>query len=660
MDGSDTSADTARLRAAVDALDPVVALLSLVHLTGERSLVKSLGGAFVGTERSDGFMFSRESATTKADPAVVAEVRERLVRAMLKNPVPLLRTPDRALFKQMAELCLDTELDDDACAMGREQSGFSADEGALDPTRVPPEDFSVLVLGAGMVGINAGLKLKSWGFKFRILERDHQVGGTWSTNIYPNAAVDTPSVQYSFSFALNASWAKYYPRGPEYLAYLKAVTERYGLEGQIDFDTEVQACEWDEARRLWKVTCTRNGQSRVYEANAIVSAFGMFTRPSSPDIPTLDRFRGRIVHAAEWDPSIVLEGKRVVVVGTGATAAQVVTAASAEASRVTVVQRQPNYFVQDDKVLMDVPEEVRWGLENIPFVLNWTRFQSMSNFIAIKTSLAKVDPEWRARTGGISPLIDGAQARCVSYIEAKFADRPDLRAKLTPDFPFFAKRPILDCGFYDALKMPNVELIEGALAACDETAAILGNGTRIECDVIILATGYTVEFTGPLDIRGRGGRSLAEVWTPYPYAYLSLEVPGFPNFFITSGPNSALSSPHALAGEEQVNYIVESLKVMVERDLAEFEVTEAACSAFCARVSEELEGTVWVNNGSAHGYYRHASGRVVIGFPWSNVRYWRALRQPVLADHVMTPREEGSSGGGVAAHLPIRDRQPAV
>lgn len=634
--------NSAQLRRSAAALDPVVALLCLVHLTGDRSLLTSLGRTFDGTQRGPQSTFAGPGATMQktADPAIVAEIRKRLVKAMLTNPTPLLTRPGKALFRQMAELCLGAPIDEAACRMGSEQAGFTADEGAFEPTCVPPEDFSVLVVGAGMVGINAAIKLKAAGFKFHLVEKRNEVGGTWSINTYPNVAVDTPSVQYSFSFELNPSWTKYYPRGPEYLAYLKQVVEKYGITEHIDFNMAMKSCAWDDARRLWRVTCVRNGEERVYEANAVISALGFLNGPAYPDVPGLETFRGPVVHSALWDDSVGLGGKKVVVVGTGATSLQLATAAATKAGHLTIIQRQPNWLLPDSKVFADVTEDQRWALEHIPFVMEWERFQSLSTLMTLPTSMARIDPVWRARTGGVSAMNDGVRKFCLSYIEAKFADRPDLKAKVTPDFPFFAKRPILDCGFYDTLKRENVTLIEGAFARCAEDAVILADGTRIPCDVLLLATGYRLDFLSGFDIRGRGGETLASTWSPYPYAYLGLEVPGFPNLFITCGPNTALTASHTTTGEQQVHYIVETLKAMVEHDAAVIEVKEEACDAYCTRIHEELEGTVWVNHGTAHGYYRHASGKVVLGYPGPNLQYWTALRQPLLADHLLTLKEE--------------------
>jgi 4-hydroxyacetophenone monooxygenase len=626
---------SARLRASVEHLDPVIALLALVHLTGDRTLLASHGRAFDGVPRAGGSSFSAKAAQVpkEADPAVVADVRARLIAEMESNPEPVLEHPDPALFKQMAEFCLDREISPDGLGMGREAAGFAVGVGGIEATKTPPEDFEVLIVGAGMMGIVAAVRLKAAGFRFRMIERNTGVGGTWFNNTYPNVAVDTPSVEYSISFAQNSSWTKYYPRGGEYREYLDGVTRKFRIFDQIDFETEFTGCEWDGSARQWVVRTMRGGEEVIYRARAVIMALGFLTRPSFPDVEGLDRFKGPMLHGGYWDDSIDLAGKKIVVVGTGASSAQISTGLADRASHLTVIQRQPNYMMPDPRVLQDVGANELWALENIPFVTQWQRLQWFSSMMTRTASPAQIDPEYRARTGGVSEMNEAARRLSISYLESKFADRPDLMEKLRPDFPFFSKRPILDCGYYDTLLRPDVDLVTGELKSVEEDTIVLADGTRIECEALILATGYTLEYFVDFDITGRDGVVLQELWNPVPYAYKGMEVPGFPNFFITAGPNSGLASSHTVLAEQQVHYVVECLKRMVEDDLDTMEVTEVACSDFNDMLQERLENTIWMQSGTAHGYYRHHTGKIVLAFPGPNVEYWKMLRRPDMADY---------------------------
>jgi 4-hydroxyacetophenone monooxygenase len=633
----------AQLRASVATLDPVVALLALVHLTGERTLLASHGPAFAGVPRKGGSSFSArpDQAPKEPDAAVVADIRARLIAEMERNREPVITAPDRALFKQMAEFCIGQELSGDALGMGREAAGFAVGEGGREATRVPPDDFEVLVVGAGMMGIIAAVRLKTAGFRFRVIERNAGVGGTWFNNTYPNVAVDTPSVEYSISFAQNSSWTKYYPRGGEYREYLDGVARRYRIFEQIDFDTEFTGCKWDAEALQWLVTTRQGGEEVTYRARAVVMALGFLTRPSFPDVEGLDRFAGPVLHGGYWDDSVDLAGKKIVVVGTGASSAQISTGLAERASHLTVLQRQPNYMMPDPRVMQEVAADELWALENIPLVTQWSRLQWFSSMMTRTSTPAMVDPEFRARTGGVSAINEGARALSIGYLERKFADRPDLMEKLRPDFPFFSKRPILDCGYYDTLLRPDVDLVEGEMASCEADAIVLSDGRRIACDALVLATGYTLEYFAGFDIVGRDGVVLQDVWTPLPHAYKGLEVPGFPNFFITAGPNAGLASSHTVLAEQHVHYVIECLKRMVEDDLATMEVTQAACDAFNAMLQERLENTIWMQSGSAHGYYRHHTGKIVLAFPGPNVEYWKMLRQPDMADYAVEPIRPG-------------------
>lgn len=637
--------DAATLRASVAHFHPVTALLSLVHLTGDRTLLDRYGSALDGSQpRTTSYKVLQDPdrpPPSVPDPDVVAELRERLVARVLDGAPPVLGSPDPELFAAMARLCLGFPVSPKDLPMVMEQGGFVTDTRIIRPTVPPPPGYHVLVVGAGMIGLNAGVKLAASGFDYTILEAGDELGGTWAVNRFPKAAVDTPSSEYSFSFEPNPSWSRYFPTGPEYWDYVRRVADRYDVTRHVHFGTRMTRCAWDEARRVWVVTAIRAGRTVTYEANAVITAIGFLNRPSVPAIPGLDSFAGPVMHTAEWDDAVDLDDKAVVLVGTGCTAAQVATGVVDRTRRLTIVQRQPNWVLPNPLVLREVPAVERWGWENIPFVYKWARVESMSPAInrGPMRDEATLDPEYHARTGGISALNDQIQRLGRAYASEKLGDRPDLLAKVIPDFPPFAKRQVLDPGYFDALRKPNVDLVEGEVVALDGDAVVLADGTRLRADAVILATGFRLDFFSTLEVIGRDGVDLRAEWSPRPKAYLGLTVPGFPNFFVTCGPNSGLASDHATLGEQQVHYIVESLQLMLEEDVAALEVTREAFDAYNEMIDDCLARTVFDGHkGSAHGYYRHESGRSVLAYPKANVEYWTALRRPVLADHHVTRR----------------------
>ncbi len=625
---------------AVAALDPIVALLSLVQLTGDRTLLHKYGPRLEGTQDTTREAFvavDGKLAHDDADQSVAHEIRELLLTVLRRDRPPVLTRLDMPLFREMARLATGVELPEMSIEPAYQHGGFTTDTRVRQARKIPPEDFKVLVVGAGMIGINAAVKLQQAGFSYKVVEALHDVGGNWLTNTYPGAAVDTPSRNYSFSFEPNASWTKYYPNGPEFLSYLSRVTDKYNLRDHIDFNTWVEGAQWDEARKLWVVRGRCDGRDVVYEANALIMAAGPNNAPKYPNVKGLDRFAGPVIHSAAWDKSVDLKGKKVVIVGTGCSGVQVATAIADTVGELIIVQRQPEHIIPNPQAHEPVDPSEIWAMENIPFVAQWKRLQGLSSQMQNMPGMITVDEAHQAATGGVSPFNDAIRDMCAGYLKSHFPDDPKMVELLTPSFPVFGKRPILDCGFYDTLKKPNVKIIRGALAQCEANAVILADGTRIECDALLLSTGYNLHFGVQFDIRGRHG-TLKEAFDPHPYSYEGMLVPGFPNFVLTGAPYSFLVANHAIVSEQQVHYSIELLQWMVDEGLDSVDVSEAACRAFVEDVDAALAKTTWVQCGGAHGYYRHASGKVILAIPRHNSRIWQDLRQPRVNDFVVTRR----------------------
>jgi cation diffusion facilitator CzcD-associated flavoprotein CzcO len=630
------------LEQAIAGLEPVIALLSLVHLTGDRSLLHKYGPKLDGTQQQlrEAFVaVDGEIGHREADPAVVAEISEQLLLRMRRDPKPVLTRVDPALFREMARLALAFDMPEHSLEPAYQHAGFTTDTRVRVPKLTPPANFKALVVGAGMMGINAAVKLQQSGIDFTVLEAMHEVGGTWLVSTYPGAAVDTPSILYSYSFDPNPSWTKHYPNGPEFLTYLKSVVDRHALRDRIHFDTRVHGARWDEARQLWVVESSQNGQKRVDEANVLVIAVGPNNRAKFPDVPNLDAFAGPVVHTAAWNDAVELDGRRVVQIGVGCSGVQLASAIAGRVGQLDIVMRQPEYILPNAQARASVDPLDRRAQEIIPFVAQWRRLQGMASSLQDMKGMMSIDPDWRAKTGRISQFNDAITDMSLNFLKSKFPDDPAMVRRLTPQYPLFAKRPILDCGYYDTLKLPNVNLIEGALASCEKDAVVLADGTRIPCDVLLLATGYHLDFCTQFDISGRDGKTLRDCFTPTPYAYEGQMVPGFPNLFITGGPNSYLVANHAVVSEQQVHWMMELLQAMVDENVASIDVRDAACEEYNQGIAASLELTCWVNKGSAHGYYRHASGKVVLAIGRHNSEIWHDTRVPKLEDFAMKPSD---------------------
>lgn len=641
-----------QLDRAINALDPIMALMALIQLTGDRTLLHRYWSALDGKQETVVEAFRDIDAHERRepiDPQVAAEIRNALKAAVTAGKPAVMPHIDMPMFRKMSRLLLGRDLPEMSVDVAFQHAGFTTDTRVRKPNEVPPADFKVVVVGAGMMGINAAVKLQQAGFDFTILEALDKVGGNWLTNTYPGAAVDTPSRVYSFSFEPNASWTQFYPRGPEFLSYLERVTDKYGLWGRIRFGTWVEGATWDEDRKIWTVRAVRNGQPETHECNVLIMAVGPNNNPNYPKVENLDTFKGPVIHSAAWDHSVDLKGKKVVLVGTGCSGVQVATAIADTAGELVIVQRQPEHIIPNPQAHAKVDDLEKWAMEHIPFVVNWKRLQSLESQMGDMRGMVLKDEEYAKQTGGFGPINDGMRMYAEGYLKSHFPSDPEMVKLLTPDFPVFAKRPILDCGFYDTLKKPNVSLVRGALAAADETAVILADGTRIECDVLLLATGYELHFGRQFDIRGTDGQTLKEAFDPHPFSYEGMLITGFPNFVFMGAPYSYLVANHAVVSEQQVHYIVELLQWMVDEHLAAVDVTPEATRAFVDEVDAELERSAWVQCGSAHGYYRDVGAggkkKVILAIPRHNSRIWHDLRTPRQEDFAVTVRADAPPAG---------------
>lgn len=636
-----------KIDAAIDALDPTMALMALIQITGDRTLLHRYWNDIDGRQEEliETFVdINAHEERPSIDASVASEIREQLRAAVKSGKPAVMPQIDRPMFKRMSRLLLGQDLPEMSVDVAFQHAGFTTDTRVRKAVDVPPADFKVLVVGAGMMGINAAIKLQQAGFDFTVLEAMDTVGGNWLTNTYPGAAVDTPSRIYSFSFEPNASWTQFYPRGPEFLSYLDRVTDKYNLRDRIQFGTWVEGAQWDEARKIWTVKAVRNGKPETYECNVLIMAVGPNNNPNYPKVQNLDSFKGPVIHSAVWDHDVDLTGKKVVLVGTGCSGVQVATAIADKVGELVIVQRQPEHIIPNPQAHAPVGELERWAMEHVPFVAQWKRLQSLHSQMRDMHGMIMKDEDYAAKTGGFGPINDGMRMMCEGYLKSHFPDNPEMVELLTPNFPVFAKRPILDCGFYDTLKKPNVSIVRGELAQADADAVILSDGTRIECDALLLSTGYNLHFGRQFDIRGIGGETLADAFDPHPFSYEGMLITGFPNFVFMGAPYSYLVANHAVVSEQQVHYIVELLQWMVDDHLSSFDVSPEATQAFIDDVDANLAKTAWVQCGSAHGYYRDkgADGqkKVILAIPRHNSRIWHDLRSPRAEDFNVTRADD--------------------
>lgn len=477
---------------------------------------------------------------------------------------------------------------------------------------------SVAIIGAGFGGMGAAVALRRAGIEdITIIERSDGVGGTWRSNTYPGAACDVQSHLYSLSFAPNPTWSRTYARQPEILAYLESVADDFALRRHLRLGTAVRRAGWSDETSTWQLDLESATESSTLTADVVVSAVGLFSEPRLPSIEGLADFAGPVMHTARWDDRVALAGKRVAVIGTGASGVQVIPELAEIADHVTVFQRTPPWMVPKDDRHFSAEELARFRAD--PSAMSAERDRIWQEF-HVNSAVAADDP-----------LVIGRQGYAKAFLDAQ-VDDDRLRARLTPDYPFRCKRVLLGDGYYRALQRDHVELIADPIARVTDREIETTTGRQVAVDAVVLATGYeTSHYLSGLDVIGTGGRNLHDEWGDDPRAYLGVAVHGYPNFFMLYGPNTN-------QGGNSIVYVLEAAAEMVvdavrrlARDGGSLEVTARAQDSFNARIDEELERSVWTKCDS---YFRSPSGRIVTQWPYTELEYERATRRLEPGDWV--------------------------
>lgn len=450
-----------------------------------------------------------------------------------------------------------------------------------------PNQVRVCIVGSGFAGLGLAIRLRKAGIEdFVVLERDRDLGGTWYQNTYPGCQCDVPSHLYSFSFALNPHWSRTYPLQPEIEDYLHRCADRFGIRPRIHLDCEVQGARYEEESAHWKLDTTKGQLS----CEVLVLAVGALSEPSYPAIPGRERFDGTSFHSATWDHGHDLSGERVAVIGTGASAVQVIPNIQPQVGRLSVFQRTPPWVLPHTdrpltrfeqrlyRTLPQVQRAVRrgiyWGREAL--VLGFTKDQRL---MRLPEQLAK----WHLR---------------------RQVPDPSLREKLTPDYRIGCKRILLSNDYYPAFLEPNVELVSEEIREVTNRGIVTMDGMEREVDTIIYATGFKVtDMSVARVVSGRDGHLLADEWAPSPHAHRGTAVPGFPNMFVLVGPNTGLghsSMVHII--ESQIAYVLDALRIKAERGLSSLEVQRAAEQAYNEEIQRQMQGTVWTAGGCSSWY----------------------------------------------------------
>lgn len=470
---------------------------------------------------------------------------------------------------------------------------------------------SVVIIGAGFGGLAAAIELKRHGIEsFTVLERHDHVGGVWQANSYPGAACDVPSVIYQFSHALHGDWKYRYGRQEEIREYLDHVSRDSGVHDHIRFGAQVTAATWDDDAATWTIELVE-GEPLV--ADVLICATGQLSEPAIPRIPGLDTFSGHHMHSAEWDDAVELRGKRVAVVGGGASAIQLVPAIVDEVKHLTVIQRDPSWVVNkyDWKVsgleraaMRHVP-----GLERLYHDLMWWWFE-------VRAPSVQTRFDWLR---GIWAAERRAHIR-------RTLKEPKKVAAATPDYTFGCNRLLLSRDWYPTLARPDVDLLGEAVTEMTPTGLICGDGSTVDADVVIWCTGFrATEYLSPIKVTGRGGQTIREAWADGPEAYLGLATPGFPNLFMSYGPNTgSLTNTIVYLVERQAAYMRQAIEHL-GRIGGAIDVRDDVHTAFNTRLQQRMQHTSFASG--CPGWYTTASGKVTQVWVGSHVEYGHRTRE---------------------------------
>ncbi|MCA6334191.1 MAG: NAD(P)/FAD-dependent oxidoreductase [Phenylobacterium sp.] len=616
---------------------------ALVHLTGQDHWLRpEWTPAYVPLSRGDTGVPEAEQQK------FLAEAKAALVEWFGKGGGKT-HQPSAAVLRRMMSFVAGAEIPEG-------YADFLVDELSLGETntKTPVWDsprlkagaakMHVLVIGAGMSGLLTGIRLSQAGVSYEIVDKNADVGGTWFENTYPGCRVDSSNHIYSYSFEPNHHWPQHFSTQPVLLEYFRGVADRYDLRGKIAFETEVETLDWDEPRALWKVTVrNKSGVRRVIEANAVVTAVGQLNRPRMPDIKGRDRFAGPAFHSARWRHDVDLTGKRVAVIGTGASAYQFVPEIAGKVGSLTIFQRTPPWGFPVPHYHEDVPDGMNWLMEHVPYYDKWYRFWMFWMVTDGLLPMVEADPGWNGPPTAVSAANLEFREMIAGAIAAQAPHRPDLVEKVVPTYPVGGKRSLLDNGVWmAALQRDNVSLVTDAISEITETGIVTADGTARDFDVIIYGTGFHAsKFLEPMKIRGRGGADLHATWDGDPRAYLGMTTPGFPNLFMIYGPNTniVVNGSIIFFSECSVRYIVGCLKLLAETGARSMEPKREVHDAFNTRVDAANALMAW-GAPQVSSWYKNEKGRVTQNWPFALVDYWRATLAPNPGDFVIEKAPE--------------------
>ena len=627
------AADDAVIEDAIAHADPMVLRGLLYQLTGDPAVaataVRTVHAGYVDLV----------SPATEADVTLLRHKGAAFLKAYRDSGAGMLAIGPRERLADSLGLMLGRTLQGESLQHHLEELALDPAARSLrwretpDPARLA--EFTVTVIGAGMGGLNAALQLRAAGFAFTVLEKNTGVGGTWWENRYPGARVDTVSRSYTHIFGVDFPYPNPYCDWRENSKYFDWVADHFDLRRHIQFETEVKALTWDEVACEWQIDIVGPDGARTIRSRAVITAVGFLGRPNLPNIPGAETFAGAAWHTARWPEGVDMKGKRVAVIGTGATGYQMIPELALEAAHVTVFQRTPQWLSPVPGYRSPFPPQVNWLDRNLPFHTNFMRARSCT--LDRLAHVAHIDPDFKDPFA-CGPLNKRARDVSIAFLERKLGD-PALVATMTPAHPVWSARAVVVDTEYcvlDALLRDNVTLVTNGIERIDPRGVVATEGSLHEADVIVYATGFhATEYLYPMTITGRGGQTLGAQWAKDgARAYLGCMMPGFPNLWSIYGPNTNGALNVASFHEKVALYALQCMETLVLGGGGTMEVQADAFWRYNRLVDERNLTKAW-SDPRARNYYWTEHGRSATMNPFYSAEMSGFLRKPDPADVVI-------------------------
>jgi 4-hydroxyacetophenone monooxygenase len=616
--------DDATIAAALEDVSVPALLCSLVHMTGDPAWIRGprrprmIGPSFLQGEMT----LAELAAVRKEALPIIAAYRDGDCR-----PQPL----SRALLAEMMDFL--------ACRpLTPRQTDFSFFDLHFDGRDPAAIEWGHEIDGAGMAGIQAGIRLSQAGLPFTIVEKNPGPGGTWWENHYPGARVDIASHQYCYAFEPADHWSEYYCQQPELRRYFTNVLDKYDLRRHCRFETEMIGGVWDEASARWRIEIrSADGRTETLPARFVISAVGSLNIPHLPDIAGIETFAGPAFHSTRWPEGFDHRGLRFALLGAGASGFQIAPTIADEVEHLAIFQRTAQWVMPNPLYHTPVPPGETWAMRHLPFFARWLRFMMTQPGIAAGVESSRIDPSHVDPDNlSVNPMNAMMRDMLLGFMRSELAGRPDLIDKVMPNYPAFGKRVLQDNGsWFRCLKKPNVELVRDPIERIVPEGIVTKDGRVHRADAICYATGFRHNEFLSFDLAGRQGASLHARWGDEPTAHLGITVPDFPNLFLCYGPgtNLAHSSGLFFHSEFQTMHALDAIHRVLAAGARTIEVREEAHDRYVDELVGQISTLVWSHPTIHHSHYKNPDGRIYTLSPWPIDTYWEMTREVDPADY---------------------------